>query len=70
MRVDTTLLGFDQSSWQRGSRTYIFSGDEAGAKLHEIDHDSKMVYVEEMRLDAARELDEMRFSSAEQVTDL
>jgi len=67
VRVDTTLLGFDQSSWQRGSRTYIFSGDEAGAKLHEIDHDNKMVYVEEMRLDAARELDEMRFSSAEQV---
>jgi len=25
-RVDTTLLGFDQNSWIRGSRTYIFTG--------------------------------------------
>lgn len=25
VRVDTTLSGFEQMSWQRGSRTYIFS---------------------------------------------
>jgi len=67
VRVDTTLLGFDQSSWQRGNRTYIFSGNEEGAKLHEIDHDAKMVYVEEMKIETAEELDEMRFSSSEQV---
>jgi len=67
VRVDTTLLGFDQSSWQRGNRTYIFSGNEEGAKLHEIDHDAKMVYVEEMKIETAEELDEMRFSSSDQV---
>lgn len=27
VRVDTTLLGFDQNSWQRGSRSYIFVGE-------------------------------------------
>ena len=27
VRIDTTLVGFDQSSnWQRGSRSYIFTG--------------------------------------------
>ena len=27
VRVDTTLLGFDQSSWQRGNKSYIFVGE-------------------------------------------
>ena len=26
MRIDTTLLGFDNMNWQRGSRSYIFQG--------------------------------------------
>ena len=26
VRIDTTLLGFDNTSWQRGSRSYIFKG--------------------------------------------
>lgn len=26
VRIDTTLLGFDQSNWQRGSRSYVFKG--------------------------------------------
>ncbi|ROT78774.1 Ankyrin repeat domain-containing protein 13B [Penaeus vannamei] len=26
VRIDTTLLGFDQTSWQRGNRSYIFNG--------------------------------------------
>ena len=53
MRVDTTLLGFDQHSWVRGSRSYIFTGTESGvAKFTEIDHDTKQVYTEEMGVDS------------------
>ncbi|CAG9856866.1 unnamed protein product [Phyllotreta striolata] len=26
VRIDTTLLGFDHTSWQRGNRSYIFQG--------------------------------------------
>lgn len=26
VRIDTTLLGFDTTSWQRGNRSYIFKG--------------------------------------------
>lgn len=27
VRIDTTLLGFEHSSWQRGKRSYIFKGE-------------------------------------------
>lgn len=27
VRIDTTLLGFDNTSWQRGDRSYIFKGN-------------------------------------------
>ena len=44
VRVDTTLLGFDQHSWVRGSRSYIFTGTDSGSALFtEIDHDTKQV---------------------------
>lgn len=26
VRIDTTLLGFDNTNWQRGDRSYIFKG--------------------------------------------
>lgn len=26
VRIDTTLLGFDNNTWQRGNRSYIFKG--------------------------------------------
>ena len=68
MRVDTTLLGFDQHSWVRGSRSYIFTGTESGvAKFTEIDHDTKQAYVEEMGL---QQEDDLRFTSQEQVGSL
>ena len=66
VRVDTTLLGFDQHSWLRGSRSYIFTGTESGvAKFTEIDHDTRQVYTEEMGVDP--DLGSFKFSSAEQV---
>ncbi len=27
VRIDTTLLGFDQTSWQRGSKSYLFKAE-------------------------------------------
>lgn len=41
VRIDTTLLGFDQTNWVRGDRTYVFQGRESGADLYEIDHDTR-----------------------------
>ncbi|CAH0398506.1 unnamed protein product [Chilo suppressalis] len=38
VRVDTTLVGFDNNRWQRGDRTYIFRGQGRGAHLVELDH--------------------------------
>ncbi len=44
VRIDTTLLGFDQTNWVRGNRTYIFSGKNSGADLYEIDHDTRYTF--------------------------
>jgi len=66
VRVDTTLLGFDQSSWVRGSRTYIFTGESQSAKFLEIDHDSQQVFEEEMKMESG-DLESISFSSMDQV---
>lgn len=50
VRIDTTLLGFDQSNWQRGRRSYIFKGQEDLALMMEVDHDSCQVHVEQMQV--------------------
>jgi len=57
VRIDTTLLGFEGASWVRGNRTYVFSGRESGADLFEVDHDTRTVYCEEMRVLSPEELD-------------
>ncbi|XP_005093242.1 ankyrin repeat domain-containing protein 13D [Aplysia californica] len=51
VRIDTTLLGFDNMTWQRGSRSYIFkvTGDNA-ASIMEVDHDIHEVYQETIRV--------------------
>ncbi|CAH1135556.1 unnamed protein product [Ceutorhynchus assimilis] len=49
VRIDTTLLGFDHASWQRGNRSYVFQSQNGGATMMEIDHDLRQVYCEEMR---------------------
>ncbi|XP_032687957.1 ankyrin repeat domain-containing protein 13D [Odontomachus brunneus] len=50
VRIDTTLLGFDHASWQRGSRSYVFKGQNDGATMMEVDHETRKVYVEHMKL--------------------
>ncbi|XP_030371846.1 ankyrin repeat domain-containing protein 13D isoform X2 [Scaptodrosophila lebanonensis] len=48
VRIDTTLLGFDNNTWQRGNRSYIFKGSKETATMIEIDHDTHEVMVEQM----------------------
>ncbi|CAI5794684.1 repeat domain-containing 13B [Podarcis lilfordi] len=50
LRVDTTLLGFDHMTWQRGSRSFIFRGQDSSAVVMEIDHDRQVVYTETLAL--------------------
>lgn len=49
VRIDTTLLGFDERSWQRGNRSYIFRGDTDTATLIEVDHDTQESSIEVMK---------------------
>uniref|UniRef100_A0A2P2I754 Ankyrin repeat domain-containing protein 13D-like n=1 Tax=Hirondellea gigas TaxID=1518452 RepID=A0A2P2I754_9CRUS len=50
VRIDTTLLGFHDTHWQRGSRSYVFKGHGGdGAVMYEVDHDKRVVYMEEMQ---------------------
>ncbi|CAD7088128.1 unnamed protein product [Hermetia illucens] len=48
VRIDTTLLGFDNATWQRGNRTYIFKGQRETATMIEIDHDTHEVLIEQL----------------------
>ncbi|NWI22766.1 AN13D protein, partial [Sula dactylatra] len=50
LRVDTTLLGFEHMTWQRGRRSYIFKGEDEGAVVMEVDHDKRVVYTETLAL--------------------
>ncbi|XP_053362721.1 ankyrin repeat domain-containing protein 13B isoform X1 [Clarias gariepinus] len=48
LRVDTTLMGFEQMTWQRGNRSFIFKGqgDNSSAMVMEVDHDRQLVFCE------------------------
>ncbi|XP_029813216.1 ankyrin repeat domain-containing protein 13D isoform X2 [Suricata suricatta] len=50
LRVDTSLLGFEHMTWQRGRRSFIFKGQEAGALVMEVDHDRQVVHTESLGL--------------------
>ncbi|XP_059875354.1 ankyrin repeat domain-containing protein 13D isoform X2 [Delphinus delphis] len=50
LRVDTSLLGFEHMTWQRGRRSFIFKGQEAGALVMEVDHDRQLVHTETLGL--------------------
>lgn len=49
VRIDTTLIGFDNTSWQRGNRSYLFKGGVDEANFYEIDHDAKEYSMEVMK---------------------
>lgn len=50
VRIDTTLLGFDNTNWERGNRSYVFKGTERSATVMEIDHDKREVFSETMQI--------------------
>ncbi|XP_004709600.1 ankyrin repeat domain-containing protein 13A [Echinops telfairi] len=50
LRVDITLLGFENRSWVRGRRSFIFKGEDNWAELMEVNHDDKVVTTEHFDL--------------------
>uniref|UniRef100_A0A670ZYK3 Ankyrin repeat domain 13A n=1 Tax=Pseudonaja textilis TaxID=8673 RepID=A0A670ZYK3_PSETE len=52
LRVDITLLGFENMSWERGRRSLIFRGEDTGhwAELIEVNHDDKVVASERFEI--------------------
>uniref|UniRef100_A0A8D3BWQ7 Ankyrin repeat domain 13B n=1 Tax=Scophthalmus maximus TaxID=52904 RepID=A0A8D3BWQ7_SCOMX len=52
LRVDTTLMGFEQMTWQRGNRSFIFRGQDSSAEVMEVDHDRQVVFCETLSTDA------------------
>ncbi|XP_037536974.1 ankyrin repeat domain-containing protein 13A [Nematolebias whitei] len=61
LRVDVTLLGFENMTWIRGRRSYIFRGDESCAELMEVNHDDKVVDVE--RFNISQEMEDVTLES-------
>lgn len=68
LRVDITLLGFENMSWIRGRRSFIFKGEDNWAELMEVNHDDKVVTTEHFDLSQEMErltLDLMKPTSRE-----
>ncbi|XP_058493093.1 ankyrin repeat domain-containing protein 13A isoform X1 [Solea solea] len=61
LRVDATLLGFENMTWIRGRRSYIFRGDDSHAELMEVNHDDKIVETE--RFNISQEMEEVTLES-------
>ncbi|KAL0972743.1 hypothetical protein UPYG_G00194180 [Umbra pygmaea] len=54
LRVDTTLMGFDHMTWQRGNRSFIFRGQDSSAVVMEVDHDRQLVFCETLCVSSPR----------------
>uniref|UniRef100_A0A4W5KM83 Ankyrin repeat domain 13A n=1 Tax=Hucho hucho TaxID=62062 RepID=A0A4W5KM83_9TELE len=61
LRVDATLLGFENMTWIRGRRSYIFRGDDTWTELLEVNHDEEVVDTE--RFDISREIEDVTLDS-------
>ncbi|XP_030646882.1 ankyrin repeat domain-containing protein 13A [Chanos chanos] len=61
IRVDSTLLGFENMTWIRGRRSYIFRGEDNCTELMEVNHDDEIVDVE--RFDISREMEDVTMDS-------
>ncbi|XP_065831324.1 ankyrin repeat domain-containing protein 13B-like isoform X2 [Oscarella lobularis] len=46
VRIDTSLIGFDNMSWIRGNKRFLFKGDNTKTVFMEIDLDKKIVHQE------------------------
>uniref|UniRef100_A0A8C2YYF4 Ankyrin repeat domain 13A n=1 Tax=Cyclopterus lumpus TaxID=8103 RepID=A0A8C2YYF4_CYCLU len=61
LRVDATLLGFENMTWIRGRRSYIFRGDDLFAELMEVNHDDEIVETE--RFNISQEIEDVTLES-------
>uniref|UniRef100_A0A3Q3M839 Ankyrin repeat domain 13A n=1 Tax=Mastacembelus armatus TaxID=205130 RepID=A0A3Q3M839_9TELE len=61
LRVDATLLGFENMTWVRGRRSYIFRGNDSYAELMEVNHDEEIVDTD--RFNISREMEEVTLES-------
>uniref|UniRef100_A0A672JLA3 Ankyrin repeat domain-containing protein n=1 Tax=Salarias fasciatus TaxID=181472 RepID=A0A672JLA3_SALFA len=61
LRVDATLLGFENMTWIRGRRSYIFRGDDSCAELMEVNHDDEVVDTE--RFNISQEIEDVTLES-------
>lgn len=52
VRIDTTLLGFDNMQWRRGNRSYVFKGQGNDAMFLEMDHDNHQICSETITVPA------------------
>ncbi len=49
VRIDTTLIGFNGTSWERGNRSFIFQATQDGsARIIEIDHILRTYHVDRL----------------------
>lgn len=61
VRVDTTLKGFEQMTWQRGNQSYIFRGGAKVTEVYEVDHDKKSYWKESINVrDDSMSLESLR----------
>uniref|UniRef100_A0A023F330 Putative ankyrin repeat protein n=1 Tax=Triatoma infestans TaxID=30076 RepID=A0A023F330_TRIIF len=56
VRIDTTLLGFEHNKWHRGNTSFIFQGQDDEATIMEVDHETQQVFIEQMRVLSAANL--------------
>ncbi|XP_067295409.1 ankyrin repeat domain-containing protein 13A isoform X2 [Pseudorasbora parva] len=61
LRVDTTLLGFENMTWIRGRRSYIFREENNCTELMEVNHEDEVVDTE--RFDLSREIEDVTLDS-------
>lgn len=77
VRVDTTLVGIDQTTggiagtpnWQRGQKSFIFLGCENGATFLEVDHIEKQIQKRTMKVITQEEILEILQPTEEQISD-
>lgn len=51
VRIDSTLIGFEENSWQRGNITFLFLANHSGCEFHEIDHEKQTIFVERIKVE-------------------
>ncbi len=50
VRVDTSLLGFQNMRWQRGQQTLIFEATSEGHRICDINHGEKSYWSKEFKV--------------------